>query len=313
MPFPQGYAQCAAKPRLLRAGHLGREDGPTRSSASRGRCRERNKIAIYNDRALRLRGHAMGALTDPRTASVIWNTPTFATGSAKWTSTLSSKLLLEVGTSFNRERYDNLYQPGILAERNTPAWYKNVRKDDTSTGLLWNASSAQLGNYPDRYNVQGAMSYVTGAHNVKGGIHVPVRQVPPLQQRERRPLPDLPERRAAARDRAQHAARSAGEPQREHGRLRPGFVEPEQADAELRHPLGLPQPGDPGPEGAGRPLRERRRLREHRPADVERHLAPRLGGLRLFRQRQDGHPRRLQQVRGRRQRPGTRSSTTPPR
>ncbi|HEX7281971.1 MAG TPA: hypothetical protein VF239_07945, partial [Vicinamibacterales bacterium] len=31
-------------------------------------------------------------------------------------------------------------------------------------------SSAQLGNYPDRYNLQGAVSYVTGAHNVKIGV-----------------------------------------------------------------------------------------------------------------------------------------------
>jgi len=131
---------------------------------------ERNKFAVYSDRALRLRGHAMGSLTDPNTASVIWNTPNFSTGSAKWTSTLSSTLLLEVGTSFNRERYDNLYQPGVYAERGTTAWYRNARHDDTSTGYLWNASSAQLGNYPDRYNVQGSISYVTGAHNVKLGV-----------------------------------------------------------------------------------------------------------------------------------------------
>ncbi len=42
-------------------------------------------------------------------------------------------------------------------------------KNDTSTGLLWNASGAQLGNYPDRYNIQGALSYVTGTHNIKFG------------------------------------------------------------------------------------------------------------------------------------------------
>ncbi len=130
---------------------------------------ERNKVAVYMDRALRLRGHAMGALTDQNTASVIWNTPTFATGSIKWTSTLSSKMLLEMGFSGNRERYDNLYQPGILAERNTADWYRNVRKNDNSTGLLWGASGAQLGNYPDRYNLQGAVSYVTGAHTIKLG------------------------------------------------------------------------------------------------------------------------------------------------
>ena len=157
---------------------------------------ERNKIAIYTDRALRLRGHAMGANTDPTTASVVWNTPNFSTGSLKYTSTVSSKLLLEVGISFNRERYDNLYQPGILAERGTPEWYQNVRRNDTSTGLLWGASGAQLGNYPDRYNLQGAVSYVTGAHNIKFGCVVPVGHLSPLQQRQRRHLPDLQQRRA---------------------------------------------------------------------------------------------------------------------
>lgn len=81
----------------------------------------RNKVAAYMDRAMRLRGHAMTSGIDPTTASVLWNTPTFATGSVKWTSTVSSRLLMEGGVSFNRERYDNLYQPGILAERGTAA------------------------------------------------------------------------------------------------------------------------------------------------------------------------------------------------
>ena len=102
---------------------------------------------------------------------MIWNTPQFTTGSAKWTSTLSSKLLLEAGLSFNREYYDNLYQPGVYAERGTAEWYRNVRKNDTSTSFLWNASSAQLGNYPDRFVFQGSLSYVTGAHNVKFGAN----------------------------------------------------------------------------------------------------------------------------------------------
>jgi hypothetical protein len=130
----------------------------------------RNKFAAYMDRALRLRGHAMGSLTDTNTASVVWHTPTFATGSAKWTSTVSSKLLLETGFSFNRERYDNVYQPGIAQAYGSAAWLAGARKSDNSTGLLWNASSAQLGNYPDKYNASAAVSYVTGSHNVKVGF-----------------------------------------------------------------------------------------------------------------------------------------------
>jgi hypothetical protein len=168
--YPQAYARCAASPGSCEQG-ISDEKMSNPIMRLTWQASERNKFAVYMDRALRLRGHAMGALTDPRTASVTWNTPQFTTGSAKWTSTLSSKLLLETGLSFNREYYDNLYQPGVYAERGTPEWYRNVRKDDTSTQFLWNASSAQLGNYPDRFVFQGSLSYVTGAHNVKVGAN----------------------------------------------------------------------------------------------------------------------------------------------
>jgi len=165
---PQAFAACRANPDSCEQGISDEKmDNPVVRLT--WQASERNKVAVYMDRALRLRGHAMGALTDQNTASVIWNTPTFATGSIKWTSTVSSKMLVELGYSGNRERYDNLYQPGILAERNTADWYRNVRKNDNSTGLLWGASGAQLGNYPDRYNLQGAVSYVSGAHTIKVG------------------------------------------------------------------------------------------------------------------------------------------------
>ncbi len=162
---------------------------------------QRNKFAVYYDRALRLRAAAMTNATDPATASVVWNTPIFATGSAKWTSTLSSSLLLETGFSFNRERYDNLYQPGILAERNTPDWYRNVRKNDLSTGFLWNASSAQLGNYPDRYTVSAAHLLRDRLAQREARHARRLGHLPPLQQRQRRPLPDLQQRRRRSRSR----------------------------------------------------------------------------------------------------------------
>ncbi len=168
LPYPQAYEQCRVNGNCEQGVSDEKMDNPVVRLT--WQMSETNKIAGYMDRALRLRGHAMGALTDPNTASVIWNTPAFATGSLKWTSTQSSKLLLEGGFSFNRERYDNLYQPGVYAERGTPEWYRNVRKNDTSTQFLWNASGAQLGNYPDRYNLQFAASYVTGTHAIKVGV-----------------------------------------------------------------------------------------------------------------------------------------------
>lgn len=168
--FPVGFAQCRDN---LGSCAQGVSDEKMDNPVVRltWQMSGKSKLAAYMDRAMRLRGHAMGSSTDPRTASVVWNTPTFATGSIKYTSTLSSSLLFEAGFSGNRERYDNLYQPGILAERGTDAWYRNARHDDLSTGTLWTAPSAQLGNYPDRYNVMSALSYVTGAHNVKFGFY----------------------------------------------------------------------------------------------------------------------------------------------
>lgn len=169
MPYPQGFAYCAANPGTCEQGVSDEKmDNPI--ARLTWQISPKNKLAAFNDRAMRLRGHAMTSNTDPRTASVLWHTPIFATGSIKWTSTVTARLLVEGGFSFNRERYDNLYQEGIAAARGTPAWYANVRKSDNSTGQLWNAPSAQLGNYPDRYNLGISTSYVTGSHNLKVGI-----------------------------------------------------------------------------------------------------------------------------------------------
>lgn len=169
LPFPQGFAQCLQGSVCEQGISDEKMDNPVVRLT--WQMSPSSKLAGYMDRAMRLRGHAMGSSTDPRTASVVWNTPTFATGSIKYTSTLSSSLLLEAGFSGNRERYDNLYQPGILADRGTDAWYRNARHDDVSNQTLWTAPSAQLGNYPDRYNVMTALSYLTGAHNVKMGLY----------------------------------------------------------------------------------------------------------------------------------------------
>ena len=75
-PYPQAYAACAAAPGSCEQG-ISDEKMANPIARLTWQMSERNKFAVYMDRALRLRGHAMGSLTDPNTASVIWNTPTF--------------------------------------------------------------------------------------------------------------------------------------------------------------------------------------------------------------------------------------------
>jgi hypothetical protein len=93
-------------------------------------------------------------------------------GQGKITSTLTSKLLLELGYSTNLERYSARYQPyleTIVAQPFTAAWYSNVTHS-ASNGTIWGAApGGSTGTYPDRKVFSGALSYVTGSHSVKVG------------------------------------------------------------------------------------------------------------------------------------------------
>jgi hypothetical protein len=130
----------------------------------------RNKLSAYMDRIDKTRGAAMDPGDDQTTASVRWDSPNYTTATVKWTSTVSSKLLLELGYSTNIERYNNRYAEGIEKEYGSEAWLATAHRNDTARGTRWGASVRQTGQYPDRYNGQGALSYVTGSHAVKVGF-----------------------------------------------------------------------------------------------------------------------------------------------
>jgi hypothetical protein len=129
----------------------------------------KNKLGVYYDKVMKDRGHGMTAGDDPATASQIWTSPNYATGSVKWTSTATSKMLVEGGYSFNLERYNIVNQPGIIQQRGTPAWYAGASRRDLNLGTRYTSLANELGQYPDRHNIQGSVSYVTGSHNVKAG------------------------------------------------------------------------------------------------------------------------------------------------
>lgn len=129
----------------------------------------RNKLGVYYDRVAKDRGHGMNAGDDPATASQIWTSPDYSTGSVKWTSAASNKMLVEGGYSFNRERYNIVNRPGIDQQRGTAAWYAGASKRDINLLTHYASLDQDQGNYPDRYNLQGSISYVTGSHNFKTG------------------------------------------------------------------------------------------------------------------------------------------------
>ena len=132
---------------------------------------KRDKITAYADRVSKYVGHDMMAGYDPATASRVWEpSKLYMQGQAKWTSTLSSRTLLEVGYSQYQAYRHTTYQPGIEQPYGSNEWLSTVTHRDTSRGTVWEA--APDGNYylmPTRRFFSAVASYVTGSHNLKFG------------------------------------------------------------------------------------------------------------------------------------------------
>jgi hypothetical protein len=174
IPAGQTYAACLSG---AIACDQGVDDQKINSVLGRGtwQVSPRNKLSVYADRIWKTRSSAMAAGDDPDTSSVVWTSPLYLTTTAKWTSAVSNKLLIEGGWSSNVERYENLYQPGLEQPWGTPAWFAGAPYRDIDFATTSHAASIATGGgeyqkSPDRYNLQGSTSYVTGSHNIKVGV-----------------------------------------------------------------------------------------------------------------------------------------------
>jgi hypothetical protein len=164
-----GAARCYAAPGSCRQGV---DDQTINSALLRltWQVSAKHKFSAYADHIDKTRGAAMSPGDDQATSSVRWNSPNYTTATLKWTTTASSRLLIEGGLSENIERYNNLYQQNIEQPYGSAAWLANARHSDSQLGRQWIASASQTGQYPDRYNAQSSASYVTGTHSVKAGF-----------------------------------------------------------------------------------------------------------------------------------------------
>ena len=87
----------------------------------------------------------------------------YFTAQAKYTGTITSKLLFETGWSENDETYStNEKQPSVKDS--------DIGRLDRNTTERW---SSVIGPYyfrvPDRHTISSQMSYVTGAHVARAG------------------------------------------------------------------------------------------------------------------------------------------------
>ena len=171
VPYPAGLRRSAA---AIRACEQGVSDEKMDNPIARltWQMSPRNKFAAYNDRAMRLRGHAMSALTDPR-------------------DRLGRVAHADLRDRFGEMDVDGhvaaavrrrlLVQPRALRqrcirtasrqERDTPAWYAERAQERQQPGsAVERAARRSSATIPTATTSPAAASYVTGSHNIKVGL-----------------------------------------------------------------------------------------------------------------------------------------------
>ena len=137
---------------------------------------QKNKFSAYYDRYPKFKGHEtiVGAVAEWDSASGRRDPQhaIYYTSQAKWTSILSSKLLLETGFSTNVEYLYIGYQPGVQKQRNSPEWFNTIGKSDVLSLRAYDGRITPAnGIDPKVYNVTSQVSYVTGSHALKTGVN----------------------------------------------------------------------------------------------------------------------------------------------
>jgi hypothetical protein len=144
----------------------------------------RDRITALFDWANKVRGHrGLTALVSPE-ASDFQSQPATHVAQMKWTSTWSSKLLLEAG--YNNTYIGSLYryQPEVRIGECRTAFnlcapgtgYGDIAKQDLILQTRWSASiptavaTAPAHQPGTSHVIVASVSYVTGAHNFKAGI-----------------------------------------------------------------------------------------------------------------------------------------------
>jgi hypothetical protein len=132
----------------------------------------RNKLSVHYDRMYKWRGHRFEPPTifiEPEVSSRIHDNPLYYWSTVKWTSTVSSKLLVEGGYVMYINPNRIMYQPGVRKDPFTPEWYAQASRFDRDRNTISTAAQVSTRSIPERFSWQGAVSYVTGSHHFKVG------------------------------------------------------------------------------------------------------------------------------------------------
>lgn len=130
----------------------------------------KNKVTAMYDLLPKYRGHRDIELgTVAPEATVEQRTPKSFNAQAKWTSTITSKFLLEAGFSENYYDYTLNYRPEVATAAELPP-YGGISHVDIVTGRRSVAATRDFRDIFPFYNLYVASSYVTGSHALRYGV-----------------------------------------------------------------------------------------------------------------------------------------------
>ena len=122
---------------------------------------QNNKFSVYMDRIIKQRFHNHSSVQDVATAARHHGSPLYYVGSAKWTATLSSRLLLEAGYSTNVENWSNIDSEDDVPFAPGPSLTPGGRHTQPLPAGLATCQNTPcypgVGGYPG-LNMQGAMN-----------------------------------------------------------------------------------------------------------------------------------------------------------
>ncbi|HEV2275532.1 MAG TPA: TonB-dependent receptor, partial [Acidobacteriaceae bacterium] len=127
---------------------------------------QNNKVTVSYDRGFKFRGHRpnnlIGANFSDPIADVVQHNWLNYLAQAKWTSTPSTKLVLQAGFSMMPVYYNLLFEPGV-----TP---NDIAAYDIVTSTVTRASPREDFDRGFMRSYMASATYVSGAHSMKAGL-----------------------------------------------------------------------------------------------------------------------------------------------
>jgi hypothetical protein len=139
---------------------------------------QKNKFSAFFLRNWKYKGHEIldggqGGLipADPSVAATQRNKwPMYYILQAKWTGTLTPRLITEAGVSISHLDYNDIYQDGITQAPGTNAFFAETTQADAGTLRRYVAGAGNTYYQTTRNTYTGTAGYVTGSHQFKAGV-----------------------------------------------------------------------------------------------------------------------------------------------